>query len=180
MLQVTTNAHIQNALRKKKVERSLDEEIAEKVYEGDHNHPKQQQRFKNMASGLQQSDNGDLSWINHLMETNAISDNSNEINLFRGPAHAEMAHILHNPCEARIYDGGVQTDTFRAVSTTFEFEIRARSPEPNRKKRYDFGLGVPPDTDYPRISISESASNPDTDIIFSHPSIFVSVSVSES
>jgi len=111
---------------------------------------------------------------------NAISDNSNEINLFRGPAHAEMAHILHNPCEARIYDGGVQTDTFRAVSTTFEFEIRARSPEPNRKKRYDFGLGVPPDTDYPRISISESASNPDTDIIFSHPSIFVSVSVSES
>ena len=40
-------------------------------------------------------------------------------------------------------------------------------------------LGVPPDTDYPQISASESPSNPDTDIIFSHPSIFVSVSVSE-
>ena len=42
------------------------------------------------------------------------------------------------------------------------------------------GVGVPPDTDYPRISVSESAFNPDTDIIFSHPSISVSVSVSES
>jgi len=40
-------------------------------------------------------------------------------------------------------------------------------------------VGVPPDEDYPRISASESASNPDTDIIL-HPSIFVSVSVSES
>ena len=37
-------------------------------------------------------------------------------------------------------------------------------------------IGVPPDTDYPRISASESASNLDTDIIFSHPSIFVFVS----
>jgi len=37
-------------------------------------------------------------------------------------------------------------------------------------------LGVPPDTDYPQISAS--ASNPDTDIIFSNPSIFVSVSES--
>ena len=40
-------------------------------------------------------------------------------------------------------------------------------------------LGVPPDTDYPRISAAESASNPDTDIIFSHPSIFVSDPISE-
>jgi len=39
-------------------------------------------------------------------------------------------------------------------------------------------LGVPPDTDYPQISASESASNPETDIIFSHQSIFVSVSES--
>ena len=38
-------------------------------------------------------------------------------------------------------------------------------------------LGMPPDADYPRISASESASNSDTDIIFSHPSIFVSVSI---
>ena len=41
-------------------------------------------------------------------------------------------------------------------------------------------LGVPPNADYPRISVSESASNPDTDIIFSHPPISISVSVSES
>ena len=43
----------------------------------------------------------------------------------------------------------------------------------------DLKIGVPPDTDYPRISASKSASNPDMDIIFSHPSIFISVSVSE-
>ena len=37
-------------------------------------------------------------------------------------------------------------------------------------------LGVPPDVDYLRISVSESGSNTDADIIFSHPSIFVFVS----
>ena len=41
-------------------------------------------------------------------------------------------------------------------------------------------VGVPPDADYPWISAFGSASNPDTDNIFSHPSIFVSISVSES
>ena len=39
-------------------------------------------------------------------------------------------------------------------------------------------IGVPPDADYPRIFAIESASNPDTDVTFSHPSIFVSVSLS--
>jgi len=36
-------------------------------------------------------------------------------------------------------------------------------------------VGVPPYADYSWLSASESTSNPDTDIIFSHPSIFVSV-----
>ena len=39
-------------------------------------------------------------------------------------------------------------------------------------------VGVQPGADYSRISAFEFASNPDTDIIFSHLSIFVSVFVS--
>ena len=40
-------------------------------------------------------------------------------------------------------------------------------------------LEEPSDADYSRIFASESASNTDTDIIFSHPLIFLSVSGSE-
>ena len=40
-------------------------------------------------------------------------------------------------------------------------------------------LGVPPDADYPWIFASESAHNPETNIIFSHLSIFVSDPISE-
>jgi len=115
---------------KKKVETSVDGETAEIVYEGDHNHPKQKQQSKNRASGLQQTDSGDLSWINHFMEKNAISDNRNEVDLSSGPIHSGIGHILHNPCEARTYDGGVEADTFCA--------------EHNRKKRYDFGHSMTP------------------------------------
>ena len=40
-------------------------------------------------------------------------------------------------------------------------------------------LGVPPDADYPWLSAFESAHNPETGIIFSYLSIFISDPISE-
>ena len=52
---------------------------------------------------------------------------------------------------------------------------REGEEERDDKKR----LGMSSNVDYLRIFASESVSNPDTDIIFLHLSIYVSVSVSE-
>ena len=59
-------------------------------------------------------------------------------------------------------------------------EIRGRAYMCLERENHRLEIGMPPDADYPWIFESESASNPYTDILFSHPSIFVSVSEFES
>ncbi|XP_058109959.1 WRKY transcription factor 44 [Magnolia sinica] len=106
---------------KKKVERSLDGQIAEIVYKGEHNHPKPQPQ-KRVSSGTQgqvfisdgnEKDSANPVWSNPLNERNEGSDDKiedpNEVGLSVNPTYPAKLIFPQDPAMAAAFNSCVGT-----------------------------------------------------------------------
>ncbi|XP_008776094.2 WRKY transcription factor 44 isoform X2 [Phoenix dactylifera] len=135
---------------KKKVERSLDGQIVEIVYKGEHNHPKPQPP-KRLSSGSQGQtvvseghgrESGNPLWKRHLVGGN-VSDgqveNGNEISLPDTTSRLGLAHFSHDLPLATSYNSVAKNpDTIGGLSGASEVGNATASldnDKPNYKRR---------------------------------------------
>lgn len=168
---------------KKKVERSLDGQIAEIVYKGEHNHSKPQPPKRN-SSGTQGlgfvsdgtgQDTNNRPWSNHQNEGNEDSEgrveNQNEVGLSARSTYQGKAPLPYDPLTTgAITAGGGTPDNSCGLSGECEEGskgVEAEEDEPRSKRRKNenqsnevgiSGEGV----QEPRIVVQNST---DTDII---------------
>ncbi|GMP50563.1 hypothetical protein CsSME_00017130 [Camellia sinensis var. sinensis] len=106
---------------KKKVERSLDGQIAEIVYKGEHNHSKPQPPKRNTSGGQQgfvsdgsAQETNNPSWNNQLNERNegfeGRIENQNEVGLAaHNTTYSGKTPLSYDPVGARAVNAGVGT-----------------------------------------------------------------------
>lgn len=135
---------------KKKVERSLDGQIAEIVYKGEHNHPKPQPPKRHSAGSQGQTivseghggESGNPFWNSHLVEKNVSEgqvENHHDTSLPDTSSFLGQSHFSQDPLFTTSYNSGTKNpDTTGGVSGASEVGSGTASQDndrPNYKRR---------------------------------------------
>lgn len=128
---------------KKKVERSLDGQIAEIVYKGEHNHPKPlpSKRHSISSDGTERASDNQL-WSNPINERNDGTDgrieSQNEVGLSANSSYPGKLVLSQDPVIATAFNTVGTPDNSCGISGDYEEGIRqvdGKEDEPNSKRR---------------------------------------------
>ncbi|KAE8692862.1 Sensory transduction histidine kinase, putative isoform 1 [Hibiscus syriacus] len=131
---------------KKKVERSLDGQIAEIVYKGEHNHSKPQPAKRNSPQGVGFSSDGTSQdanniplWSNNYSERNEGSEsrveNRNEVGLYIPPAYQGKAPLPYEYVMTGAVNAGGTFETSVGLSGECEEGNKDGADDESRSKR---------------------------------------------